>query len=91
MMLRIFVFILLAFVWGGGGVPSAHAHHGPPHEEVDEFDTPATRLVVPFPTTRVSWPAVLISVAAVAAVYLASRRYGIDTAPPAPSPVRVRR
>lgn len=88
MMLRLIVFILLALVWGGGGVPSAHAHHGPPHEEVDEFDTPATRLAVPVPTTRVSWAAVLISVAGVAAVYLASRRYGIDTAPPAPARVR---
>lgn len=88
---RLFAFFVLVLVLGGGGAPLTHAHHGPPHEEVDEFDMPATRLAVPVPAPAVSWPAVLISVAGVAAVFVASRRYGIDAAQAVPIRARARR
>lgn len=79
---------VLAFALGGPGVPMAHAHHGPPHDEIDEFDSPSARLVVPATSGGVSWPAVAVSVAGVVAVVGASRRWGLDARVPAPARAR---
>lgn len=87
MILRLFAFVIL----GGALAPVAYAHHGPPHDEIDEFDTPAARSIVAVPAPGVSWPAVLISAAGVAAVFAASRRYGIDAAQAVPVRAHVRR
>ncbi|MFN0127950.1 MAG: hypothetical protein ACKV19_14820 [Verrucomicrobiales bacterium] len=56
------------------GAPVARAHHGPPHDEIDEFESPAARMAVP--ASRVSWPAVAVSVAGAAAMLWASQRGG---------------
>ena len=77
------VFTILALALHGAGVSYALAHHGPPHEEIDEFDSPTARLMVPGPATGVRWPAVVLSIAGVALVYAFSRRHGINAPVPA--------
>jgi hypothetical protein len=84
MMCRPFVFVLLATVLTAVSAPGARAHHGPPHDEIDEFDTPAARLAVPVTPGGVSWPAVVLSLAGVAAVFALSRRLGVDALAAAP-------
>ena len=88
MISRPIAFIVLALALGGAPAPLARAHHGPPHDEIDEFDTPAARLAVPGSAGGVSWPAFVLSVSAVAALWAASRRWGVDSAVPVPVPVR---
>jgi hypothetical protein len=84
-------FVLVWFALAvGWAVPSiGHAHHGPPHEEIDEFDTPAARLAVPAPEGGVSWPALFLSAAGVLVAFAAARRWGLEAGVPAA--VRVRR
>lgn len=88
MPLKPFAFIVLTLALNGVAAPLGQAHHGPPHDEVDEFDTPAARLAVPVPPGGVSWPALVLSVAGVAAVFALSRRYGIDALESAPARMR---
>jgi hypothetical protein len=76
MMCRSFVFVLLAAVFAAVSSPGARAHHGPPHDEIDEFDTAASRRSVP--TAGVSWPVLIASMAGVAAALALSRKYGVD-------------
>jgi hypothetical protein len=85
---RPLVFIVLALALGGVPAPLTRAHHGPPHDEIDEFDTPAARLAVPAPARGVSWPALVLSAAAVAALLAASRKWGVDAVVPATARIR---
>jgi hypothetical protein len=77
------VFTILALALHSACVSSALAHHGPRHDEIDEFDSPTARLMVPAPATGVSWPAVVLSIAGVAIVSAFSRRHGINAPVPA--------
>jgi hypothetical protein len=86
---RPLVFLVLVLALGGAPARPTQAHHGPPHDEIDEFDTPAARLAVPVPAGGVSWPAAVLSMVALGAVWAASRKWGVDA--PTPSPVLVRR
>jgi hypothetical protein len=85
---RPIAFIALALALGGAPAPLTRAHHGPPHDEIDEFDTPAARLAVPVPAGGVSWPAAVLSAAAVAALLAASRKWGVDAVGPVPARIR---
>jgi hypothetical protein len=58
------------------GATPIHAHHGPPHDEIDEFDAPPARLEVRAPLISISWPALAVSLTGVMVAYLASRRWG---------------
>lgn len=75
-----FAFAVVALALHGVAAEPARAHHGPPHEEIDEFDTPAARLAIPVPAGGVSWPALILSMAGMAVVIALSRRYGVDAA-----------
>jgi len=78
--------VFLALALGGLPVLPAGAHHGPPHDEIDEFATPASRRAVVVPLDGVSWPAAWLSVALVAGVWAASRKWGVDAATAVPVP-----
>jgi len=72
--------------------PPVLAHHGPPHEEIDEFESPVSRLVVPEVGGRFSLPALLVTLAGLAVAVVAARKWGVDAVPvPVPDLARVRR
>jgi len=77
-MCRSFVFVLLAAAFAAMSSLVARAHHGPPHDEIDEFDPAASRRSVP--AAEVSWPVLIASMAGAAAALALSRRYGVDAA-----------
>jgi hypothetical protein len=56
----------------------ANAHHGPPHDEIDEFGDATARLAVPGRALRWSWPALVVSVGGVAVALALSRKVGVE-------------
>lgn len=65
-------------------VPAASAHHGPPHDEIDEFDAdPSMQRMIPSPARHpISWGVLGVAAVAAGVVSLASQRYSLMTRTP---------
>jgi hypothetical protein len=74
MTLRLRLVVLVGLMTLGLAAPSASAHHGPPHDEIDEFDEAVGRFATPKRAMRLSWPALVLSVGGAAVAFALSRR-----------------
>jgi hypothetical protein len=88
MTLRSRLVVLAGLVTLGLAAPGVSAHHGPPHDEIDEFDEAAARLAVPDRAIRWSWPALVISVGGAAVAFALSRKFGVGALEACPAPRR---